>query len=584
MSRLIDIELAARRVCIIFPYDPNLLPVVRSLPGRWFDGSTKNWYVPLEHVDHVIGKLSSHHFKLSPDLRAYCDRNGRPVDELLNSGGQPNNGAGKVPEGTYSISQLNEEARAVLRDKFADDVWVVGEVQSYERNRPGHHAYFELVERLAPDEDPVARIRAVMFRDDHRKVREALANSPETIRLRDGLAVRLQGRVDLYAPHGSYQLIVRGVDPAYTTGEIHQNRERILEQLEKLGIREDNQKLAWPRCPLRVGLITSFESDAYNDFVHELARSGLGFEVTVHDANVQGSQTEPSVLRGLNYFAERADDFDVVAIVRGGGSRSDLAYFDTEAIGKAVCAHPLKIITGVGHQRDQCLLDFISDSQKTPTAAASACVRRVQEYAEGVEALFERIAESAAAGAAEQMNRLRQASVRLERAVERCLKVETRRLDRVRSEVTYAAKDRLVEATRRLDRLQRAIPSVALARLRRDRQSLDFARRRLSPDRLERRLQREMSGLDMLRRRLERLADDTLADQQRRLAEHRGRLRLLDPQRVLERGFAIVLTADGVARRPEDVPYDADLEVRLAEGTVTVRRRAEQLELSDDSD
>lgn len=571
MSRLLDIEPELQRICIIFPYDASLLPVVRSLPGRWFDGGTKNWYVPLKHADHVIGKLSQHKFKISQGLRSYCEENLEPIEKLV-SDGPGQGGPLRVPEGTYSISQLNEEARRVIRDKFADDVWLVGEVQSYDRNRPGGHAYFELVERLSPDEDPVARIRAVAFGDDRQKIIDALQGAPESIRLRDGLAVRLSGRVDLYAPHGSYQFVVRGIDPAYTTGEIHQNRERILKALEKKGIRDKNQKLAWPKCPLRVGLITSYESDAYNDFVHELERSGLGFEVTVHNANVQGSRTEPSVLRALEYFAGCADDFDVVVIVRGGGSRSDLAYFDTDAIGKAVCEHPVKIVTGVGHQRDQCLLDSISDSQKTPTAAANACVARVQEYMERVEELFATIAERASDASDEQMQRLRQASVRLERAVERCLKIETRRLDRVRSGVTYAVKDCLVEGTRQLDRLERAIPSAALSRVNTERQKLAFGQRRLSRERLERRFERESRDLDMMMRRFKRSAAQALSEQERRIAEHRQRLRLLDPQRVLERGFAIVQTPDGVALRPEDVPYDIDLDVRLAEGQVTVRR------------
>lgn len=573
MSRLLDIEPRANRVCIIFPYDKALLPVVRSLPGRWFDRQTKNWYVPIKHVDHVIQKLSSHHFKISAKLRTYCEQNLEPIETLADGGKPGQGGPLEIPEGTYSISQLNEEARQTLREKFSEDVWLVGEVQSYDRNRPGGHAYFEMVERLAPDEDPVARIRTVMFSDARRKVLQMLRDAPESIRLRDGLAVRFRGKVDLYAPHGSYQFIVRDIDPAYTTGEIHQNRERILKWLEKKGVREDNQKIDWPRCPLRVGLITSYESDAYNDFVHELRRSGYGFQVTVRNANVQGSQTEPSVLRGLKWFARNADQFDVLAIVRGGGSRSDLAYFDTQAIGEAVCGHPLKIITGVGHQRDQCLLDFISASQKTPTAAAQACVGRVQEYLQGVEELFGEIADRAGDISQRAMIRLRDASVRLERAVDRRLKVETRRLERVRSGVTLSIKDRLNEAGRKLDRLERAIPTAALTRVGSERQKLAFGRRQLSRERLQRRLEREASSVEAARERLERITDKTLADQKRRLDERAQRLRLLDPQRVLERGFAIVRTADGVARRPEDVPFDADVEVRLAKGEVVVRRQ-----------
>jgi exodeoxyribonuclease VII large subunit len=574
MSRVIDIELEARRVCIIFPYDRSLLPVVRSLPGRWFDRGSKNWYVPLEHVEQVIGRLSAHHFKLSAELRDYCEEVGKPVDASANASGPAGAALGglRVPDDTYSISQLNEEARQALRQKFSDDLWLVGEVQGYERNRPSGHAYFELVERFAPNEDPVARIRAVMFAEDRRKVEEILANAPEPIRLRDGLAVRLSGRIDLYAPSGSYQFIVHDADPSYTTGEIYQNRERVLALLDELGIRAQNQERPWAPCPLRVGLITGFESDAYNDFVHELSRSGYGFQVQVHNANVQGTQTEPSVLRALDHFARNAADFDVLAIVRGGGSRSDLAYFDTEAIGKAVCEHPLKVVVGVGHQRDQCVLDFVAESQKTPTAAAQTLVRRVQAYREGVEDLYARIADRATEQCDDGLERLRRASVRLERAVESCVKVETRRLGRVRSEVTYAARSYVVDATRRLDRLERAIPAAALTRLGIQAQKVEFGRTRLSMPRLGRRLADKADRLDALQARLERAAAVAVAEKNRELEAHRQKLRLLDPQRVLERGFSIMFTDWGVVRRPEDAAVGTDIRVRLARGEIRVRR------------
>ncbi|AWV89432.1 exodeoxyribonuclease VII large subunit [Bradymonas sediminis] len=575
MSRLIDIEIEQKRVCVKFPYNRDLLPVVRTLPGRWFDRNSKDWYVPLEHVAVVIAKLSAHHFKLSAELRDYCEQNGTPLDggaPLQAPGAPASAGALKVPEGTYSISQLNEEARQALRQKFSDDIWLVGEIQNYDKNRATGHAYFELVERLAPNEDPVARLRVVMFRDDRQKVERALAGAPEAIRLRDGLAVRLAGRIDLYAPSGSYQFIINNVDPTYTTGEIHQNRERVLAMLDKMGIRERNQRRPWAPCPLRVGLITSAGSDAYNDFVHELERTGFGFEVHVHNAKVQGTQTEPSVLRALDYFARHAADYDVLAIVRGGGSRSDLAYFDTEAIGKAVCEHPLKIIVGVGHQRDQCVLDFVAESQKTPTAAAQACAARVQGYLERVEKLFEGIAAGAVERHEAELHRLRGASTRLERAVDSRVKIETRRLTQVRGALTYAAQRGLVQATRRVDRVERAIPAAAMNRLKAQSQAIDYARSRLSLQRINRHFSSQAKRLADITRRLDRRASGLVLDQTRRLEMHRQRLRLLDPQRVLERGFSIVSTEAGVALSPDDIPAGAAFRVRLAHGEFGARR------------
>jgi len=574
MARLIDIEIEQQRICVKFPYNRDLLPVVRTLPGRWFDRDSKHWYVPLEHVSQVIARLSTHHFKLSAELRTYCEENGHPIE-----GGAPGRedaqsptGALKVPEGTYSISQLNEEARRALREKFSDDIWLVGEIQNYDKNRATGHAYFELVERLAPHEDPIARLRVVMFQEDRRAVEQMLANAPESIRVRDGLAVRVSGRIDLYAPSGSYQFIINGVDPTYTSGEIHQNRERILGMLEQLGIRERNQQRPWAACPLRVGLITSAGSDAYNDFVHELERTGLGFQVDVHNAKVQGPQTEPSVLRALEYFARNAADYDILALVRGGGSRSDLAYFDTEAIAKAVCMHPLKILIGVGHQRDQCVLDFVAESQKTPTAAAQACAARVKAYLERVEGLFDAIATRATKQQGAAMQRLRAASMHLERAVERRVKVETRRLVQVRAGVSYAAQRGLVQATRRLDRVERAIPAAALSRLQAQSQAIEYARGRVSLLRMKRHFSTQAKRLSQATQRLERRAAARLVAQTRRLQMHQQRLRLLDPQRVLERGFSIISTPAGVVASPDDVPVGAQFSVRLARGAIEAQR------------
>lgn len=576
MARIIDIEVSEQRVCIIFPYDRKLLPVVRALPGRWFDPKTKNWYAPLEHATEVVGRLTAHHFKLSITLREYFEESGQSFEPAGATGGSALTGGPlPVPADTYSISHLNEEARYALRQAFSDEVWVVGEVQNYDKNRPGGHAYFELVERLAPDEDPIARIRVVLFREHRNKVERALMSAVEPIRLRDGLAVRFKARVDLYTASGSFQLIAQEVDPAYTSGELHQNRERILKILEAEGIREQNQLLKWPSCPLRVGLITSAGSDAYNDFLHELERSGFGFKLGAHHARVQGAQTEPSVLRALDYFARNAADYDVLAIVRGGGSRSDLAYFDTEAIARAVSQHPLKVVVGVGHQRDQCVLDFVAESQKTPTAAAQTLVGRVQAYLEATSELFEQIAAGAQAASAREFERLRGGSIRLERAVDAKVRVESRRFVRLRSALLLASRDALARSERRVDRLDDAVALAAQTRLNRQAQKLEFLRTHLQAGRLERHFSAQSQRLSAVQQRFERAARRAFADERGRVDNLSERLRLLDPQRILERGFSILSTDEGVVRAPEDVAVGQKLRARLAAGQIIVRREAE---------
>ncbi|MGM0558003.1 MAG: exodeoxyribonuclease VII large subunit [Myxococcota bacterium] len=574
MQRLIDIERRTNRLCIRFPYAEELVAKVRTLPGRRWDPSSKAWFVPFDHVEHVLNKLVSEHFKISAELRDYCQEQGQAVEELL--GGGDEGGRREVPEGTVTVSELNQQAKMAIQKAFPDDVWMVGELQTYDRNKPGGHAYFEIVERLSEDEDPIARVRAVMFREDRREISDKLASSVDDVRLRDGLAVRVRAKVDLYGPHGSYQVIVRDIDPSYTTGKIHQNRERIVAHLDAAGILEKNLSVDWATCPLRVGLITSYDSDAYNDFIHELEKSAFGFQVTVHHANVQGSQTEPSVLRALRYFEERADAYDVLAIVRGGGSRSDLAYFDTEAIGEAICRHPLKIVVGVGHQRDTCLLDVIAESQKTPTAAAGAMVERVDAFLTAAEQAADAVFEAAQRHCEESMQRLRDNSVRLERSVERRLKVAQRRLDRLRSQATYVARERLSEAARRVDTLAQRIPARATSRIDRAAQAISFARRRLRLDRLQRRLDRAEEQLDLRQRTLERASRAKLRDADRMLDGFAQKIRLLDPQRVLERGYSM-LTVDGrVVTKTDDVPFDEAFDVRMSDGSVRAKRVEQQ--------
>jgi len=569
--RRIDIESDDERLRIEFPYDRSLVQTVKTLPERRYDPDTNDWYVPVQHIERVFETLLDHHFKITRELRSYCREHHRPVEEMLDDESEAD-GPASVPPGTWTVSELNLEANAILEEAFAESLWLVGELQSWDRARDWRHAFFELVERPAGDADPVAKIQAVMFQRHREPIEETLAEAPEEIRLRDGLTVRVRGEVELYPKKGSYQFVVREIDPTYTAGEIQRNRQVILETLEERGIRENNRELPWPTSPLRVGLITSYGSDAYNDFVDQLEASERGFQVTVHDAYVQGDRTEASMLEALEYFEQRADRFDAVVIVRGGGARSDLAYVDTEAIGEAVCRHPLKIVCGIGHQRDVCLLDHICESHKTPTAAAGALVERVEEFAERVEETIEEILEGAESNIRDSDQRLERLSLELGRRADRRLDDEQRRLANLRSALSHGARDRLEEDRRRVEGSARSLAQAARSRATRERQRVAYMARRLRPEPMEGRFEREQDRLTSLAERFERATEAALERRRTQLDGMQQRLRLLDPQSVLERGFAIVTNDDEVVRSSEQAPVGDQLDVRLADGEIVVVR------------
>ncbi len=570
MTRMIDVEVEQKRIKISFPYKRELVEVVRTLPDRWYENRTKTWFVPLQHLNYVIERLDGYHFKYSPALRKF---RGQTKGETGDKPPQPALQA--VPDGTWTISRLNHAARAALRQRFDESIWVVGELQDFDKNRSSNYQnyFFDLVERPFAGANEVARLKAVLF-DRHRQtIARRLRNSD--LKLADGLAVRLRGKIDLYARNGRYQILVDDIDPAYTAGEIELNRERVYRGLKKKGVENDNLRLSWPVCPLRVGLITSVDSDAYNDFVHTLEQSGIGFLLTAHHANVQGVHTERSVLAALSYFRENAHQFDVVAIIRGGGSRSELAYFDTEAIGEAVCGHPLKIICGVGHQRDTCLLDLISESTKTPTAAAARVVEAVEEFRYALDERQMAIAERAEGRVERDKQILHRAAARLERQVVRRLGTARQRQARLEGDLGEQVRRALAKKQRLVDARQDRLDGQLRRTIDRRRYQVDGARRQLSLPRLERRLLRRRQDLARRLERVDELSRRQGAEARRHLKQVEQRLELVDPRTILKRGFALVRTKQGLVRSPDDVDVGQDFNVILGQGSLRARRLAD---------
>jgi exodeoxyribonuclease VII large subunit len=510
-------------VRIRFRYDPALVEAVRALPRRRFSREDRAWYVPRESVLVAMESLAPLGFEVTPEVAREAQREqrrrARAVEiksQILEEEGAQ---ADHPQARTYTPAELNTRVRVLLRRAFSSSVWVIGEMSGWRQAPGGRASFFELVEKDPRSAVHRARIRAVVFPEEHRRILQKIERMRESLDLEDGLQVRLLGRVDLYERSGSYQLRVEDIDPYHTLSHLVQRRELILEQLEDMGIAQNNPSLEVPLVPLRVGLITSQGSDAYQDFISELLLSGLGFQVQVYDARMQGRDLEPTVLAALEHFAH-SGGVDVVAIIRGGGSRTELSHFDSLPLAMALCQHPLPIICGIGHQADRCIVDDVVRSLKTPTAAAAWLVQRVRQV----------VAE------------LDSAALRIEPAARRAL-------DAARLELRHQAQRRCRDQGRQLD---------------------DLAAR-LSPHRLLRRLDQRSDELADLQHRIARGSARLLERRAREIAQLEARRQALDPQRVLGRGFAMVHHPGGaLVRSAADVDQGQALEVRLARGRLRV--------------
>jgi len=280
-----------------------------------------------------------------------------------------------------------------LATLFPESLWVEGQVSGFHDARSGH-AYFDLVEPSdVPGRAVGAKFSVALFKGNRASVDRSLAQAGG-LTLSDDLLLRIRARLEFYGPHGKLQLIMDGVDPTFTLGQLAAERDRLLRTLADEGLLRANKALPVPVPPLRIGLVTSVGSAAHADFTQELVTSGLPFTVLECDARVQGDGAAVDLAEAVRTVATRRPD--VVAVVRGGGSAADLAAFDAEVLARTIAGLDVPVVTGIGHEVDRSVVDEVAHTAfKTPTACAAALVDQVRSYAEAVDTLASAVGDRA---------------------------------------------------------------------------------------------------------------------------------------------------------------------------------------------
>jgi exodeoxyribonuclease VII large subunit len=285
---------------------------------------------------------------------------------------------------TYTVTELAARINRVLRSGLGDQIWVRGEIQGYRVS--GSHAYFTLADTSGPNP---AVLNVQLFAPVRNKLRPMLESN--RLVLADGIGVRICGQLDFWAQGGRLGLKMTDLDPRFTLGEIALARDAVIRDLAAAGLLEANASRPLPLVPLRLGVVTSVGSAAWHDFISELERSALGFDVVAVDCRVQGEDAVPMVVAAIGALSARRD-LDAILLMRGGGARNELATFDDREIALAIahCQHP--VITGIGHEVDRSVADEVAHTAlKTPTACAGFVIQRVQEYLSVVEDRWMRI-------------------------------------------------------------------------------------------------------------------------------------------------------------------------------------------------
>lgn len=304
-----------------------------------------------------------------------------------------------------TLSELLSRVRCTLAEQFPLGVWISAEVGELKENRYSGHCYMELIEKGASDGTPKAKASAAVWRSRWSMVSsyfKAATGEP----LAAGMKVLLKVSITFHEAYG-LSLVVTDIDPAYTIGEQEQRRRQTIDLLTAEGVIDLNKTLPLPTVVQHVAVISSATAAGYQDFMNHLAASPYRIESTLFEAIVQGTAAEQSIIDALGRVADSEEEFDAVAILRGGGSQSDLGCFNAYPLSAHIAQFPLPVLTGIGHDKDTSVADMVAHTAlKTPTAVADFLVERAQGYHNEVEYLYEAIRTSATSIVATQRQQL----------------------------------------------------------------------------------------------------------------------------------------------------------------------------------
>ena len=422
-----------------------------------------------------------------------------------------------------SLYELNSLVRDVIDASLPDSYWVEAEL-SEAREGYGGHCYMELIEKDERSNTPIAKAHASCWRNRWMLIKPHFERITGQ-RIHAGMKVLLKVHAQFHENYG-FSWIVDDIDPNYTMGDMARKRMEIVNTLKEEGVFELQKELRLPMFCQRIAVISSATAAGYGDFCNQLADNGYGlqFSTALFPATMQGEGVEQSVISALNRINAAYENWDCVVIIRGGGATSDLSGFDTLELAENVANFPLPIITGIGHERDESVLDMISYQRvKTPTAAAAFLIDHLTEVYARVEDAQETIVNY----------------------VNRSLQVERMRFERLSSQIPTLFSLVKTKQNARLDGMMNELKLYVQTKLSAAQRKLEVVSSNVQPI-LERKLLNESHRLQMLEQRM----------------------KAQNPELLLKRGYSITLKDGKSVRDASSLQKGDVLETRFAKGQV----------------
>lgn len=420
-----------------------------------------------------------------------------------------------------SLTQLNRLVKTALDEALPGTYWVRAETSEVRVNATSGHCYLEFVEKDETTGQLVAKSRGTIWARNFAVLRTYFEQETKQTFI-SGLKVLVNVSVGYHELYG-LSLTVHDIDPSYTLGDMARKRMEVIRRLQEEGVFDLNKELTLAILPQRIAVISSPTAAGYEDFVNQLIHNDYGFPfyVKLFPALMQGEKTEESVIAALDRIYAHRELFDVVVLIRGGGSAADLSSFDSYTLAANCAQFPLPIITGIGHERDDSVVDNVAHTRmKTPTAVAAFLINRMAE--------------------------------------------QLALLDELRRTVCEATRNQLTVKKTTWQILATRFPVFVTGHLERHRTSLHTLTARLSS--VPQLLEKHTEQLELVPVHIRKAADAMLTRHTHELALSEQHIKLASPDHILKRGYTLTLKDGKIVKHAADLSAGDEISVRFTDG------------------
>ncbi len=464
-----------------------------------------------------------------------------------------------------TLFELSQKIKDALQSAVPATVWVVAEISELKENRNGH-CYLELVEKEG--NEIIARARATIWSYTYRILKPYFETTTGQY-FTHGIKVLVQVSVEFHPAYG-LSLNIKDIDPAYTVGDMALQRKEIIERIQDEGVFDMNRELKLPLVPQKIAVISSKTAAGYQDFLNQLDNnsSGIKFYTHLFEAWMQGSEAVPSIISALDRIFEYEDYFDAVAIIRGGGATADLSSFDNYDLAFHITQFPLPVVTGIGHEKDDTIIDLVAHTRmKTPTAVAEFFISGAELFYERLTGLEEEMVRITRERIDVKKEKLEEFAADLHQFVGGFINKKNRQLLKTGNHLHQQVNRFSFNKQYELNNLRHDLHAAFSVWKVETKNRID-SRKRILKRVVHESLLKETSGFNQLKGRLKHGSVRFLTKEQERMLRHENTIRLLNPENVLNRGYTLTLKEGRIVKSVVSIELNDEIETRFADGKV----------------